>query len=52
MRSKAVHGAQLTDERIALALNDSYHLLADLLLLSIDTGHVLVQEDFDKAVFR
>lgn len=51
LRSKAVHGEQLTDERIALALNDSYHLLADLLLLSIDMGRVLVQEDFDQAVF-
>ena len=32
-------------------LNDSYHLLAALLLLSINKGHVLDQEDFDQAVF-
>lgn len=51
LRSKAVHGEQLTDEKIGLALNDSYHLLADLLLLSIENGHVLGQEDFDQAVF-
>jgi len=51
LRSKVVHGEQLTDEKVASALNDSYHLLADLLLLSINKGHVLGQEDFDQAVF-
>jgi hypothetical protein len=51
LRSKVVHGEQLTDERVASALNDSYHLLASLLLLSINTGHVLGQDDFDQAVF-
>lgn len=51
LRSKVVHGEQLTDEKIASALNDSYHLLADLLLLSINKGHVLGQEDFDEALF-
>jgi len=51
LRSKAVHGEQLTDEKVALALNDSYELLAGLLLLSISKGHVLGQEDFDQAVF-
>jgi len=51
LRSKVVHGEQLTDEKIASALNDSYQLLADLLLLSINKGHVLCQEDFDQVVF-
>lgn len=51
LRSKAVHGEQLTDEKVASALNDSYHLLADLLLLAINKGRVLGQEDFDQAVF-
>lgn len=51
LRSKVVHGEQLTDEKVTSALNDSYHLLADLLLLSINKGHVLGQEDFDQAVF-
>jgi hypothetical protein len=51
LRSKVVHGEQLTDEEVASALNDSYHLLADLLLLAISTGHVLGPEDFDQAVF-
>jgi len=51
LRSKVVHGEQMPDEKIALALNDSYHLLADLLLVSIERGHGLGQEDFDEAVF-
>lgn len=51
LRSKVVHGEQLPDEKILSALNDSYHLLASLLLLSINKGRVLGQEDFDQAVF-
>ena len=51
LRSKLVHGEQLADDKIASALNDSYRLLADLLLLSVNRGHVLGQEDFDQAVF-
>ncbi|MEI8374284.1 MAG: hypothetical protein WCJ35_15785 [Planctomycetota bacterium] len=51
LRSKVVHGEQLTDEKVASALNDSYRLLADLLLLTINKGRVLGQEDFDQAVF-
>lgn len=51
LRSKVVHGEQLSPEKIASALNDSYHLLADLLLYTIDKGHVLGQDDFDKEVF-
>jgi hypothetical protein len=51
LRSKVVHGEQLPDERVGSALNDSYHLLAGLLLLAINKGHALGQEDFDQAVF-
>ena len=51
LRSKAVHGEQLPEDKVALALNDSYQLLADLLLLSINKGHVLGKRDFDEAVF-
>ncbi len=51
LRSKVVHGERLPDEKIASALNDSYELLAALLLLSIDKGHALCQADFDEAVF-
>lgn len=51
LRSKVVHGEQLTEDKVASALNDSYQLLADLLLLSINKGRVLAQKDFDEAVF-
>jgi hypothetical protein len=51
LRSKVVHGEQVTDEKVASALNDSYHLLAGLLLLAINKGRTLGQEDFDHAVF-
>lgn len=51
LRSKVVHGEQLAEDKIASALNDSYRLLSDLLLLTINRGHVLGQADFDSAVF-
>jgi len=51
LRSKVVRGEKLPDDKIALALDDSYRLLADLLLLSINKGRALGQEDFDRAVF-
>ena len=52
LRSKVVHGEQLSDEKKSqLRLNDSYHLLADLLVLSIEKEHVLGQTCLDQAVF-
>lgn len=51
LRSKVVHGEPLSEEKVGAALNDSYQLLADLLLLTISKGHVLGQSDFDSAVF-
>ncbi len=50
-RSKAIHGSKLSEGDMGLALNDSYCLLRDLLLLTIEKGHVLKQQDFDQAVF-
>lgn len=52
LRSKVVHGEQLPQETLVKALNASYHLLRDLLLLTIEKGHVLGQKDFDEAVFH
>lgn len=51
LRSKAVHGVELPKEKIQEALSGSYALLRDLLLLSIEKGHPLGNEDFDAAVF-
>jgi len=51
LRSKAVHGVKLSDDKMSDALNGSFLLLADLLLITIERGHSLSQEDFDNAVF-
>jgi len=51
LRSKIVHGESLPPEKIYSAMNDSYILLRDLLLISIEKGHPLGQGDFDEAVF-
>ena len=51
LRSKAVHVESLPDEKILSAMNDSFHLLKELLLLTIEKGHVLSNRDFDNAVF-
>lgn len=52
LRSKAVHGEKLTDAKLAEALDGSFHLLANLLLLAVERGHAFSQDDFDRAVFE
>lgn len=51
LRSKAVHGSALSQDKLQDALVGSYSLLRELLLLAIDRGHALGDEDFDEAVF-
>jgi len=51
LRSKAVHGEPLAPEQLVSAMNESYQLLRELLLLTIEKGHVLSDDDFDNAVF-
>ena len=51
MRSKIVHGDKLSDEKLWQALAMSYQLLRELLLLSIERGHMLGPRDFDAAIF-
>ena len=51
LRSKAVHGEPLTQEQLASAMDDSYRLLRELLLVTIEKGHVLGADDFDDALF-
>jgi hypothetical protein len=50
-RSKIVHGDAIDDEKVVEALNQSYELLSDLLIVSISRGHVLTDADFDQALF-
>lgn len=51
LRSKAVHGESLPQEQLVSAMNDSHRLLRELLLLTIERGHVLGANDFDDALF-
>ena len=51
LRSKAVHGDSLSTESLTKATYDSFALLRDLLLLTVEQGHELTQRDFDEAVF-
>jgi hypothetical protein len=51
LRSKAVHGESLPQEQLVSAMNDSNRLLRELLLLTIERGHVLGADDFDDALF-
>ena len=52
LRSKAVHGDKLTNEQLRQAVNESFFLIRDLLLLAIEKGHALTDSDFDTAVFE
>jgi hypothetical protein len=52
LRSKAVHGARLSDAKLAQAIDGSFRLLVDLLVLMIERGDVFSQDDFDSAVFE
>lgn len=51
LRSKAVHGEALPQEQLVSAMNESNSLLRELLLLTIERGHVLRTEDFEDALF-
>lgn len=51
LRSKVVHGEKLSNDKIAEAMSDSFHLLRDLLLLAVDNGRPITAADIDKAIF-
>jgi hypothetical protein len=51
LRSKIVHGQELADEKIMHAMSDSFHLLRDLLLTTVDRGRLFTKEDFEDALF-
>lgn len=50
-RSKAVHGGKLSEDILTKAANDSYVLLKELLLCSIEKGHALSEDDLNEAMF-
>ena len=51
LRSKVVHGEQLEKDKILEVASDSFHLLKDLLMVSIKRGRTLTQNDIDDAIF-
>jgi len=51
LRSKAVHGEKLNQDQLVAAMSDSYTLLRELLVLTIERGRVLTSDDLDDALF-
>jgi hypothetical protein len=51
VRSKAVHGDKISDERLAEGLDGSFCLLRDLLLSSVAHGHEYSETDYEDAIF-
>ena len=51
LRSKAVHGDKLSEDKIGEAMSDSFHLLRDLLILAVENGRAISSKDIDDAIF-
>jgi hypothetical protein len=51
IRSKAVHGDDISPERLNEGLDSSFRLLRDLLLAFIDHGKEFSEEDYELAIF-
>ncbi len=52
VRSKAVHGGRISDEKLHRALDDSFDILSSILMLCIERGSALGNEDFERALLR
>jgi hypothetical protein len=51
VRSKAVHGDDISEERLTEGLDGSFCLLRDLLLAFIIRGSAYTDEDYEHAIF-
>ncbi len=51
LRSKVVHGSELKPEQTAMAVEESFLLLSDLVVNMIEKNRILTKSDFEKAVF-
>ena len=51
VRSRAVHGRQILEDDLKSATRESFSLLRELILLTIERGRVLGTDDFEAAVF-
>ncbi len=50
-RSKAVHGEELSDDKLNQAMLESFDILNKLLLVNIEKGRPFTQDDFEEAIF-
>ena len=51
VRSKAVHGEELSDDKLNKAMNESFDILNRLLLVNIEKGRPFTRDDFEVAIF-
>ena len=51
LRSRAVHGEPISEDGLESAMRESFSLLQELILLTIEKGKVLKRDDFEAAVF-
>ncbi|MCA1617163.1 MAG: hypothetical protein LC729_01555, partial [Acidobacteria bacterium] len=51
VRSKAVHGDDISSERLNEGLDSSFRLLRDLLIAFIDHGREYSEDDYEIAIF-
>jgi hypothetical protein len=51
IRSKAVHGEELSDDKLTKAMLESFDILKGLILLNVEKGRPFTQDDFEEALF-
>jgi len=51
VRSKAVHGEDLSNVKLTKAMLESFDILSRLLLLNVEKGRPFTQDDFEEAIF-
>ena len=51
-RSKAVHGEELSDDKLNKAMLESFDILNKLLLVNIEKGRPFTSDDFEEAIFH
>lgn len=51
VRSKAVHGEELSDNKLNKAMVESFDILSKLLLITVERGRPFTQDDFEKVTF-
>ncbi len=51
VRSKAVHGDELSDDKLNKVMVESFEILKQLLLVNIEKGRPFTSDDFEEAIF-